>query len=302
MSEAATDEVQTFNRIADELYGLRPDAFAAARDEQVRIAKADGHKVLAKELGELRRPTQSAWMINLLWRDQQEVLEQLIQLAQELTSAQAAASGPALQELTKQRRQLENALIRRGQALAKQHGVDVSASMEREAQETLSAALARPEVADQVRTGRLVKPAEYAGFGALPGSVAPKPAAPREQDVSREPAKIEDLAAARAAQRAREKREAAQRRVDEARSALDIAAAGLKHAESAVESARQHHQDIRTQIEEARDRLRELEKQETAAEREARARVQDREEAAKGQAAAERSLERAQEALKDSGD
>jgi len=302
MSEAASDEVQTFNRIADELYGLRPDAFAAARDEQVRKAKADGHKVLAKELGELRKPTQSAWMINLLWRDQREVLEQLIQLAHELTSAQASASGPALQQLTQQRRQLENALIRRGQALAKQHGVDVSASMEREAQETLAAALARPEVADQVRTGRLVKPAEYAGFGALPGSAAPKSAAPREQDVQREPAKIEDLAAARAAQRAREKRDAAQRRVDEARSALEMAAAALKHAESAVEAARQQHQDIRTQIEDMREQLRELEKKESAAERDARARVQDRDEAVTEHAAAERAVERAEAALKDLDD
>src|SRR6266545_4606296 len=302
MSEAASDEVQTFNRIADELYGLRPDAFAAARDEQVRKAKADGHKVLANELGELRKPTQSAWMINLLWRDQREVLEQLIQLAHELTSAQASASGPALQQLTQQRRQLENALIRRGQALAKQHGVDVSASMEREAQETLAAALARPEVADQVRTGRLVKPAEYAGFGALPGSVAPKPAAPRADEAPREPARIEDLAAARAAQRAREKRDAAQRRVDEARSALDTATAALKHAESAVEAARQQHQDIRTQIEDMREQLRELEKKESAAERDARARVQDRDEAVTEHAAAERAVERAEAALKDLDD
>ena len=72
---------QGFDGIADALYALHPDAFAAARDDAVKQARAAGVAPLARELAKLRRPTLSAWMVNLLWRDQATVLEQLFRLA-----------------------------------------------------------------------------------------------------------------------------------------------------------------------------------------------------------------------------
>jgi len=159
----------TFDAVADELYGLRPDEFAAARDEQVKRARAAGQAALARELSKLRRPTQSAWLINLLWRDQREVLEQLFELASELSAAYAEASREELQRVTAQQRQLEVALMRRARELGQQAGVSVSADTEREAQETLTAALAQPAAADELRSGRLTRPIPYAGFGAPTG-------------------------------------------------------------------------------------------------------------------------------------
>jgi len=175
------------DKIADELYGQRPDAFAAARDEQVRKARAEGRQPLARELARLRKPSQSAWLVNLLWRNQREVLEQFLQLGEEMTLAQAQASGPELLRLTAVRRELEAALVRGARTLAEQAGVAVSASMEREAQETLSAALAVSDVADEIRTGRLVKPASYAGFGTLGPSVSGPTMPSGERGQDREP-------------------------------------------------------------------------------------------------------------------
>ena len=151
------DDQRDLEKIAGELYALRPDEFAALRDERVRTARAEGRPALARELNRLRRPTQSAWLINLLWRDQRDIMQQLFQLADELGQAQARASGPDLHRLTAQRRELESALVRRARELAEDAGVSVSASMEREAQETLAAALARPEVAEEVRGSGLRK-------------------------------------------------------------------------------------------------------------------------------------------------
>ena len=148
--------------------------------------KADGRQPLARELGKLRKPTQSAWLINLLWRDQREVMEQLFELASEMTRAQAEVSGPELRALTAQRRQLESAMLRQAEVLARAAGVEVSASTSREAQETLAAALAQPEVADEIRSGRLVKPASYAGFGTF-GSGAPLAAVPRREATTAKP-------------------------------------------------------------------------------------------------------------------
>jgi hypothetical protein len=160
-----------------------PEEFTSARDAAIKAARAEKNANLARELGKLRKPTQSAWLINLLWRDQREVMEQMLQLGEELSHAQASASGPALQRLTSQRRELEAALLRRARELAQKADVTVNPQMEREAQETLAAALARPEVADEVRSGRLVKPASYAGFGEL-RPLATQPRGPRTRSRS----------------------------------------------------------------------------------------------------------------------
>jgi hypothetical protein len=299
MSEVAVDT--ELDAIADELYALRPDEFSAARDEKVREAKADGRQPLARELGKLRKPTQSAWLINLLWRDQREVMEQLFELASEMTRAQAEVSGPELRALTAQRRQLESAMLRQAEVLARAAGVEVSASTSREAQETLAAALAQPAVADEIRTGRLVKSASYAGFGTF-GSGAPAPAAPRRETAAAPAAKTDKKAGEpktnvielRAAERARERREAAERRVDEARTTLDAAARTLDEQQREVETAQEQAQTLRGRLEELRQQVSELQSEVTAAERAAVAVRQQREQTEKAHAAAQRALEQAQ--------
>jgi len=287
-----------FDRIADELYAGRPDAFAAARDAAIKQARADKDAPLAKELGTLRRPTQSAWLINLLWRDQRDVLEQMLQLGEELGHAQAAASGPALQRLTAQRRELETALIRRARELAEQAGVGVSAQMEREAQETLAAAIAQPDVAAEVRTGRLVKPAAYAGVGEFPITLPARPPARAEAESEPDPDHVDEVAE-RAARRARERRDAAERRVAEARTDLRAAARALEEEESTAQSARERHADLTKRIEQVREQLEKLEKEAAAVEREALNASRSRDHAERARDAAQRALDRAEAELAD---
>jgi len=55
-------------QVADELYALAPAAFTAARDEQASQARASGDADLAGAIKKLRRPTVSAWLVNLLAR------------------------------------------------------------------------------------------------------------------------------------------------------------------------------------------------------------------------------------------
>jgi hypothetical protein len=296
-----TAEPADFDQIADELYAIRPDQFAMERDTKIREARADGHPELARELAKLRRPTQSAWLINLLWRDQREVMDQLFELGSELGQAQARASGADLQLLTAQRRQIEAALIRRGHALARDAGVTVSDSMEREAQETLAAALANPEVADVIRTGRLIRPATYAGFGTPVAVMTPRPPQPA---ASRPAPPPENELAERAARRARERLETAQRVVDEARATYDAAAQELSAQEPAVEAARQARQAIRDQIEQHRAKLRDLERDEDAADRTVTDAERRRDQLRDGRDAAQRGLNRAERDLADlqSGD
>jgi hypothetical protein len=303
MSESGTtaeaDVERELNHIAGELYGLPPDAFAAARDNEVRKARSAGRQPLARELGRLRRPTQSAWLINQLWRDQSDTIEELLRLADDLGRAQARASVPELHRLTVQRRELESALIRGAHALAERAGVTVTATMERDVQGTLAAALARPEIANELRTGRLVKPAFYAGFG-LPESV---PLAPPQEHQATD---AEDRTAApsrrrksdglepRVAQRESRRRQDADRRIEEARAAVEATAAALADRTRASDVANQRQEQAGKQIAEIREQLRDLEKEAAAAEDAARVEGRRRHEAEKAHKAARRALERAE--------
>jgi chromosome segregation ATPase len=275
------------SEIADELYALHPNDFSSARDERIKKAKADKQAPLAKALGQLRKPTQSAWLVNQLWRDQRDVMEQLFELSGELSQAQRSASGDELRELTQQRRAIEMALMQQARALANKSKVNLSPEMEREVQETLSAALAEPEHADEVRTGRLVKPIEYAGFGTLATGAAAA-AKPRAAAPAKEPVSIED------AKRARE-REKLERRVAEARAEVENAASIVEEQTKAADEAESRYDELRDQLLELQKQVRQLERDINTAEKQVRDTKALRERAEREHAAAQRALERAEQ-------
>jgi hypothetical protein len=329
----AEDVQPQVDAVAEQLYGLPLDEFSSARDEYVRQAREQHNAALARELGKLRKPTQSAWLLNLLWRNQREVMEQLFELASELSQAQAEAAGSALRELSAQRRQIENALLRQAVTLAEQAGVRVSDGVAREAQETLSAALAIPEVADEVRSGRLVKPTSYAGFGAAAagggghgraatprepidlaaaqraravqadrrsaedaGKTGTPDEAPEPDDAARRRAEVE--AAAARAREEEERRRAAQRRLDEARATLTMAEAEVSRGSRALAEAEQREADRRQQLETLREQLRRVEAEVTAAASAADDARKARAQAEANQSAAEQGVANAERALR----
>ncbi|HEY0582903.1 MAG TPA: hypothetical protein VGE94_12025, partial [Chloroflexota bacterium] len=245
-----------------------------------------------------------------LWRDQRDVMEDLFELARGMTQAQAQASGPQLRTLMAQRRQLESALIRQARALAEQAGVKITDATEREAQETLGAALARPEVADEVRSGRLLKPASYAGFGTLPARPAPSTAdqarreplrlVPRGAAVDDRAAREEQERAQREEEQARERRAAAEQRLAEARAAAESTAGELAEREAAVEAAARHQADLQRQVDTVRAQLRGLEAESAAAEEAAHVAARKRTEAEQAHRSTQQNVERAERELGES--
>lgn len=296
----ATQEQREFDDIAAGLYALRTDAFAAARDAAVRGARAEGRKQIAGQLSQLRRPAQGAWLINLLWRNQRELMEQFLTLPDEMTSVLAEGSVEALHRLSAQRRELEGALIRHAYTLAHGAGVEVSASMGREVRGSLAAALASPEVAEEVRTGRLVKPASYAGFGMLPESSPPRPFQPAANHTKPAPAASpppakRDRSGESVSEAARERREAESRRLEEAREAVKTAAGELSKQGRLVDAARQDHQRLLKHVEHLREQVLQARAEAATAERTLLAAQRDREKAEKAHAAALRKLESAEQ-------
>ena len=159
----------TLDEVAAELYALPPEEFTAARGEAVAAARKSGDRELAGRIGGLRRPTVGAWLVNLLAHQRPDLIGELLALGEQMRAAQRNLRGDELRELSTQRRAMVSALARESRALAVAAGPGVRAVLPLgEVENTLTAALADPEVAEEVRLGRLVKPVEYAGFGEQP--------------------------------------------------------------------------------------------------------------------------------------
>ena len=86
--------------VADELYGGPPSVFIEHRDAAAKAARADGDRELAKQITELRKPTVSAWLMNLLVRDDPGFADQVVALGEGLRDAERSLDGPALRELS----------------------------------------------------------------------------------------------------------------------------------------------------------------------------------------------------------
>src|ERR687883_434291 len=152
------------------LYEEPPDGFVAARTAAINEAKQSGDRDTAKRLAALKKPTVAAWVVNLLALRRPDLIEELVELATALRSAQRGLKGDELRGLTAQRRQVVTGLVAAARKLAVAEDPQMSGAKLplSEVEATLTAALAEPEVAEQVRTGRLIRAATYAGFGEVP--------------------------------------------------------------------------------------------------------------------------------------
>jgi hypothetical protein len=153
--------------IVRELYVLPPADFVGARNELVRQARAAGSRDLAERLQGLRRPTRSAWLVNLLASDSAS-MQRLSALGRELRDAQTGLAGAELRNLAEQRRHLFGDLLDQARAHAAEAGVRVTSTVLLEVEATLQAALVDLAGALTIRNGRLVRPLSHSGFGRRP--------------------------------------------------------------------------------------------------------------------------------------
>jgi hypothetical protein len=274
--------------VADELYAVPPDEFVGARDAAVAAARERGDRELAKVIGRLRRPTKAAWLANLLARRRAAQLDGLLGLAAGLADAQRTLDGTALRQLSSKRHQLVAAMAREAGRLAQEAGDPAGESVLRELHGILDAALARPEIAEQVRSGRLTRTLTYTGFGpeTHPDAV-PVPATRPAPPTTEEPPAPATGPADEDAERARRERLQAERdRRAEALAAAEDEEAAARAKQDADEAARD---ETVTAREDARRRVAELTAELEAAreqERTAVAAARDAEAAAKASARA----------------
>lgn len=222
----------------DELYGLDPSDFVAARNDLVKRLKKEGDKALAGEVAKLKRPTPAAWAVNQLARRHREDLKELVRLGEALRDAQdraLAGDDPGeMRQAGRSRRdtvarlaeRADRLLVERGAAAGAHAGAVIA---------TLEAASLDAEAGAAVLAGRLATELDPpSGFGLFDLTAAPAPARPRP-----EPAEEPDVAESDG--RARREAEAAlgearrrwEERTAQAKEAVGRVAAGRRAVEEA---------------------------------------------------------------------
>ncbi|MFJ8364402.1 hypothetical protein [Streptomyces sp. NPDC093984] len=242
--------------VADELYGLSPGEFTAARDERAKSARAAGDRKLAEKIRRLRRPTLAAWASNLLVREQPEEVQRLLQLGEALRQAHKDLDGEQLRELSAQQHQLTFALARQAGELTAQAGQRISDATRQEVQDTLHAVLADPQAAEEWAKGRLTKPLSApVGFPTSSAQSAPAPVAGRAEPAG----EVADLDAARARrseqqerlQRARQQAAEAEQELHDREAELTAAEEEQRRAEEEQQQAEQRVTDLSRQLQDA---------------------------------------------------
>ncbi|WP_433370643.1 hypothetical protein ACQPZX_45885 [Actinoplanes sp. CA-142083] len=293
------------DQLIQRLYEEPPDGFVAARTAAINDAKQAGDRDAAKRLAALKKPTVAAWVVNLLATRRPDLIEELVDLSAALREAQRGLQGDQLRELTAQRRQVVSALVGAARKLALE--VEPGAKLPLgEVEATLSAALAEPAVAAQVRTGRLIRAASYAGFGEVPKPRLRLVGDDFQEDLADGEPEDEGGEVVEFPQQSTRERQAAERRRRQIeqrrrdlRRELGTAEAAEQRADEQLERAESAERDAEHLVEDLDAELAELERRRTEAQADVARRKQARRNAERDVAAARRRVGDVQAALED---
>lgn len=258
--------------VADELYALAPEEFTAARNARAKQVQAAGDRELAASIRALAKPTAGAWLANQLVRRDPAALDPLLDLGRALRDATARLDGAEMRSLSRQQAKVVGALVRRAAELGTPSGKPVTPGVAHDLEDTLRAAIADADAADQLMTGRLANGLQHNGFGLVaPGNLslvrtapASAPGAGEEAgEAAGEVGEADRPATRRGAgptkpsrdERRAEQLAAAERDLADAQAAVDVMAAGQASAAQTVETAEQTLEQARTTLEQVREEL-----------------------------------------------
>jgi chromosome segregation ATPase len=205
------------------LYREPPDEFVRGRDALAKELREQGDRETATAVKKLRRPSQSAWLINRVAIEDPDRARRLADAAGELVDAQqrmleGRGDAADLRAAAERERERVERMVEAVRRVAAEHSKPVSAAVIERVGQTLQAVGSDPELRDRLVRGRVERDHRAATIG-LPDAAslaaAPKP---RKRAESRKVARARgELARLRdeLADSAR-RRDAQRRAVDEA--------------------------------------------------------------------------------------
>jgi hypothetical protein len=230
----------------DQLYRVTPENFTALRTELATAAKKRGDATAAKKISGARKPTTSAFIVNVLVHRDNNAKPRLTELGERLRAAHAAMDGVRIRQLSREQRALVDELAT---VAFKAAGVsNPSAALREDVTGTLQAAIADSDVA--ARLGRLTKAEQWSGFGEF-GDVATVSTVGRRRATKTESPQARQKPAEEGDRAGREERDRARAALAAAERVKAQADEMLSERQSELGTARLRHEDARNRLEAA---------------------------------------------------
>ena len=235
---------------ADDLYGLAPSEFVAARDALVRRLRAEGDRAQATAVQQLRRPTATAAALNLAARAHPDLVEQVLDATQRLRKAIEGGDRDQVRAAMAD----ERAATRRLLEVAEAHLGKGTTGAPPRLSATLRAATLDDALADELRRGVLTTDHDTSGFD-LTGDLSATPARPTARGRARSQPDDDDAKERAAAAKRRRQLEAKIARLE---ATADRLAAKADAAEEAARSARAAAHQAASELEGAKADLEQM--------------------------------------------
>jgi flagellin-like hook-associated protein FlgL len=180
-----------------DLFVVDPNEFVARRNELARELRARGDKSEAAEIKTLRRPTVAVWALNQVARDHGDLVQQLVDAANEAEAAQRAllegTEADHFRAALGRRRQAMSAVSDAAFTLIDRSG-RARDTYARDVENTLNAVVASPELLDELARSELAAvPSDGSSPGEMFAGITPvesNPSAPSRAATRRPSAQL----------------------------------------------------------------------------------------------------------------
>jgi hypothetical protein len=236
------------------LYRDPPEEFVRGRDALAKQLREEGDRDAAAGVKKLRRPSQSAWLINRVSADEPQRAHDLVEAADNLAAAQQrmldeGGDATDLRSAARDERERVEEMVAATRRVAAEHPKPINEGMIERVAQTLQAVGSNPDLRDQLLRGRIETDHRAATIG-LPAQAA------------RPRAKSRRTAESKTAKRARGELARLRKSLAETEDRLGTQRRALAEAEAEVRRQK-------LELGEAESAARELERRIAAAERRA---------------------------------
>ncbi len=156
----------TLDDVRRSLYAGPRATFVERRKELAgAAARSGGDRDEAKLIGEMRKPTAAAHLVNLLAQADDSSLGELVELGASIRTAMAKGDDREMRSLLQGRAAALAKTVAQARKVARANGESVSGAVGDQIVQTLRAAMASDEAAAAVRAGTLTDALDEPGFG-----------------------------------------------------------------------------------------------------------------------------------------
>jgi hypothetical protein len=243
---------------ASDLYGLPTERFTAARNELVKRLRAAGQRQEASGVARLRKPPATAWALNLVARQNPEVVNSVFDAGTQLRTAMDAALGGDASGVRAAQAAEREAVTAAVAAAAHQldaGGHAVTDAARRRIETTLRAAMVDDSVADALRQGVLDNDHDAPGVGFGAAAVPSE----KQRDTASDPEEAKRNAAAEQAARRAARRAELLEEADRLDLRAEELAGAATDAEAVAFRARRVADEAAAKAAEARERAEDVE-------------------------------------------